>query len=457
MVKQHRFFGLFLFLTVLSFTSLNPANVPDDMTPFVKLGHLVKVAIYKNPEVDVQAKKILSSGELIQEQIKEIPVGSGTIVSPDGLIMTNYHVYQMDNVYRYDNQTRRLHTKIRLKNHMLVYRLNENDPLHPPVLQYLAIPVSLDQTHDTAILKIFADASEMEIKPEDLTYARFSNPFVLKLNENLSILGYPQKGGDTITISEGKFLGYYRSQNYHGLDGFIKTDAAMSPGNSGGAALYQEGMVGVPTAVTPPEMAGSDMGYIQPVTWAVKALIVAQNKFEFNVQEFPIQWLQNSYNTDETRDHIYLTGWITSSHTRRPLPAEVLMTRSDRSLEKIQQLHLELQKYVRIKTIHLMHNSGLGPEEIANRLEIKPEEVGKILDLNLSEMQLSDDARKYSQGEFFYGVTRCDNRGFFILDVPRGQSIKFYAFADQHRTKAQRVNSGDGISKDLGRIIMFAF
>ena len=457
MEKKYQFRWFLFLVIVVTIQNLKPADIPDDMTPYVKLGHLIKVAIYKDAEVDAQAKKIISNGELIQENIEQIPVGSGTIVSPDGLIITNYHVYNMDNIYRYDSRTRRLNTKIRIKDYMLVYRLADNDPLYPPVLQFLAIPVSLDQAHDIAILKIFADAEEREINPKDLSFASFSNPFILKLNENLAILGYPQKGGDTITISEGKFLGYYRNQNFRSLNGYIKTDADMSPGNSGGAALYRNSMVGVPTAVTPPDMVGSDMGYLQPVTWATKALTVVKNKYEFNIQEFPVQWLKSNYNTDETRENIYLTGKIVSSHTRRPLPAEVLMTRSDRSLEEIQQLHLELQKYVRIQSIHMMYNGGLGVEEISNRVNLNTEEIQKILSTKLSEMKLSDDAQKYSQGDFYYAVTRCDDRGFFILDVPRGQTIKLYAFADQHRTKVQRVESGDGITKDLGKIVIFSF
>ncbi|MCK4835035.1 MAG: trypsin-like peptidase domain-containing protein [Candidatus Aminicenantes bacterium] len=457
MPKQFQYFWLFFSLMVLSIANLIPANIPDDVTPYVQLGHLVKISIYKNPEFDAKAKKIISNGELIKESIEEVPVGSGTIVSSDGLILTNYHVYQMDNMYRYDNRINRLYTRKRIRNSMLVYRLIENDPLKSPVLQYLAVPVSLDKMHDTALLKIYAEAKGKEIHPADLTFANFSNPFALKLNENLAILGYPQKGGDTITITEGKFLGYYRNRNFYGLDGFIKTDAAMSPGNSGGAALYRDGLVGVPTAVTPPEMAGSDMGYIHPVTWAVKTLIIAKHKFKFNIQEFPIQWLSNNYNTDETRHHIYMTGWIASSHTMRPLPAEVLMTRSDRTLEQIRQLHLELQNFMRIQTVHLMHNQGLSAGEIANRFNLKIEEIQKILDIKISEITISEDARLYTKGEFFYGVTRCDDRGFFILDVPRNQTIKFYAFADEHRTMVRRFNSGDGVSKYLGKIIVFKF
>jgi hypothetical protein len=340
---------------------------------------------------------------------------------------------------------------------MLVYRLKNNDPLMAPEIQYLAAPVSLDKTHDTALLKIYAEVKGKKIKPSDLPYCPFGNPFSIKLNETITIIGYPAKGGDTITITEGKFLGFYRNRNFYGLDGFIKSDAAMSSGNSGGAALYRNEIVGVPTAVTPPVLAGSDMGYINPVTWAVKALTIARNKYEFNTQEIPLKWVLNDYNTDETRHHIYMTGWIVSSHSRHPLQAEILMTRSDRSLEQIQSLHLELQRYNRIRTIQAMHTQGSNPKDIAGKLKMKVEDVEKIIALKSSEISFHPDVQSYTRGEFFYGVTRCDEKGFFILDVPRNQNVKFYAFADQHRTMVRSLDSGEGISNNLGKIMVFKY
>ena len=442
---------------ILAGFQLSAESIPDDVTPYVQLGHLVKVSIYKNPTVDAKAKKIIHNGELIQERIEETPVGSGTIISPDGLILTNYHVYLMDNVYRYDNRINRLYIRTRVSNSMLVYRLKDNDPLKAPETQYLATPISLDKMHDTALLKIYAEVKGKKVKPRDLPYSPFGNPFSIKLNETITIIGYPVKGGDTITITEGKFLGFYRNRSFYGLDGFIKTDAAMSSGNSGGAALYNKRIVGVPTAVTPPVLAGSDMGYINPVTWAIKALTIARNKFEFNTQEIPLQWLLNDYNTDETRHHIYLTGWIISSHSRHPLQAEILMTRNDRSLEQIQNLHQELQHYMRIKVIHSMHNQGKSPNDIARQLNIKVDDIEKIINQKPSDMSFHPDVQRYTRGEFFYGVTRCDDKGFFILDVPRNQTVKFYAFADEHRTMVRNFDSREGISKNLGKIVVFKY
>jgi len=436
---------------------LKSEKIPDDLTPYVQLGHLVKVSIYKNATIDAKTKKILNVGELIKERIEEIPVGSGTIVSSDGLILTNYHVYQLEDRLRYDSRINHLYVRSRASNSMLVYRLFDNDPLKAPALQYLAVPVSLDKTHDTALLKIHAEAKGKKIQLNQITFVHFANPFALKLNQTIYILGYPAKGGDTITITDGKFLGYYRKRGYYGLDGFIKTNAAMSPGNSGGAALHKENLVGVPTGVTFPQQAGSDMGYIHPITWAVKVLTIAQRKFKLNTQEIPVQWLQNQYNTDETRHNLYLTGNIISSHTMRPLKAEVLMTRTDRTLEQIQDLHRDLQKIIRVQAILLMYKEGISIDEIARRLNLKEEEVKTILNTKLSDITTHPDVSPYAKGEFFYAVTRCDDKGFFIIDVPRNQKIKLYAFADGHRTMVRHFDAEKGTSQDLGKIVVFKY
>lgn len=450
---------IFIIAAVILFSviNLNSEKIPEDMTPYVQLGHLLKVSIYKNATVDAKTKKILNVGELIKESIKEIPVGSGTIVSSDGLILTNFHVYQLENSFRYDSRINRLYVRSRVSNSMLVYRLSDNDPLKAPVLQYLAVPVSLDKVHDTALLKIHAQAKGKEIKLDQISFARISNPFTMKLNQTITILGYPAKGGDTITITEGKFLGYYRKRGYFGLDGFIKTDAAMSPGNSGGAALYEGSVVGVPTGVTFPQQAGSDMGYIHPVTWAVKVLTIAMRKFKFKTQEIPVSWLQNQYNTDETRNNLYLTGSIISSHTMRSLQAEVLMTRPDRTLEQIQNLHQSLQKIIRVQAILLMYKEGISIEEIAKRLNIKEEEVKTVLNTKLSDIITHPDVEHYTKGEFFYAVTRCDEKGFFIIDVPRNHKVKLYAFADGHRTMVRHFDVENGTSQDLGKIVVFKY
>ena len=86
-----------------------------------------------------------------------------------------------------------------------------------------------------------------------------------------------------------------------------------------------------------------------------------------------------------------------------------------------------------------------------------PEEVNQALSTDVSKMTADPDIQAFTRREFYYAVTLCDDRGFFILDVPRNQKVKLYAFADNHRTMVRNFTSKEGISQNLGKIIVFKY
>ena len=450
---------LLVFLTgILSlciFAPLRSDEIPPDVTPYVRLGHLVRVSVFRNPTIDPTQKRILNTGQLIREEVVQMPVGSGTIISSNGLILTNNHVYQMEDNIQYDEETQTLFLAQPASREMLVYTLTDNDPLKVPEHQYLAEPVSLDKNHDIALLRIVKDKDGNPIVGKTFSYVSIGNPFGMRLNETLTIFGYPSKGGDTITITEGKFLGYYRDQRFPGLDGFIKTNAAMAPGNSGGATMNKGTLVGIPTAVTLPTLAGSDLGYIHPVTWAAKVLTVAKHKLNFETPEIPLQWFKSDHNTDDTRNSIYVTGRIVSSHSQTGIPADIILARTDRTLEEIENLHLELQVVDMIYTVQRMHTAGLTEEQIAAQFQMSLEEVKTMVAAQLSEEQLSADTLASLKGEFFYNNTQSDDVGFFILSVPKAQDIKLYIVSNSFHPIEKKISLGQGLSQNLGKITIF--
>jgi S1-C subfamily serine protease len=452
-LKLTVFLSSFLALTI--FFSLGSDEIPSDVTPYVRLGHLVRVSVFRNPTVDQRQNRILNTGQLIREELVQMPVGSGTIISSNGLILTNNHVYQMEDNIQYEKETQTLFLAQSASREMLVYTLMDNDPLKLPELQYLAEPVSLDEEHDTALLRIVKDKDGYPIAGKTFSYVSIGNPFGMQLNEMLTIFGYPSKGGDTITITEGKFLGYFRDQRFPGLDGFIKTNATMAPGNSGGAAMNRAALVGVPTAVTLPTLAGSDLGYIHPVTWAARVLTVAKHKLDFETPEIPLLWLESDHNTDETRNGIYVTGRIVSSHSQTGIPADVILARKDRALAEIENIHLELQVVNMIYTVQRMHTAGLSEEQIAAQFRIPLEEVKAMVAAQLSEEQLSPDTLASLKGEFFYTHAQSDDEGFFILNVPKGQDVKLYIFRNNFHPIEKEIILGQGLSQNLGKITIF--
>jgi len=435
--------------------TLHADEIPVDVTPYVRLGHLVKVSVFRNPVVDLSTQSILNSGQLIREDIVQMPVGSGTIVSADGLILTNNHVYQMEDNIHYDEDTKTLILAQPASRSILVYVLGDNDPLKVPEFYYIADLISVDEEHDTALLRIMADKEGNMLTDQAFSHVEIGNPFSIKLNEMLTIFGYPSKGGDTITITEGKFLGYYRDQRFPGLDGFIKTNAAMAPGNSGGAAMNKKSLVGIPTAVTPPTLAGSDLGYIYPVTWAAKVMTVARHKYGLKAPAIPLAWLQSDHNTDETRNRLYVTGTVISAQSRKGVAANVIIAREDRTLAQIHNLHLELQVVNTLFMIQRLHTAGLPPEYIAHQFQIPLEEVHNIIATKISKEELSPDTQASLDGEFFYQFDLSDDNGFFILSVPRGKRVKLHVAQSGFHTLEKDLSLKSGISQNLGNITLF--
>jgi hypothetical protein len=444
--------------TVILLCSLLPAQrVPSDFSPFVRLGHLMKVSIYSGPVFDPSGTSVLHPGDLVKEETMKMPVGSGTIISAEGLILTNWHVYQIDPQYEYDPTTRMLRVAEKVGDTMLVYRLHDNDPLKIPVLQYQAVPISLDEGHDTAVLKVVADAEGNEVDIRDFSYVPLGNPFGMKINADLTVLGYPGKGGDTITMTEGKFLGYYRESRFPGLDGFIKTNAAMAPGNSGGAALNELALVGVPTSVTLPSQAGSDLGYIHPVTWALKGFAVAEFKFGLHPPAIPTDWLTSPYNSDETSSNVYIVGEVISANSNRGVDTRVIAARPDRSLEAIRRLHQDLETLATIYMAQQMRDYGLPADEIGRRLELDPARVNEILVYEFSEEDVSEDMRRYVQGEFFYQHTQSDSQGFFILSLPRETQVSFHVMKQGFRPFSRVILTQSGSVQDLGKLNIYGY
>lgn len=450
-----------IILVVIVFAGLLPRisaeEFPSDFTPFIRLGHLVNVQLYKNPTFNQNRTQIIDKGVLIKENILEIAVGSGTIVSKEGLILTNFHVYQIPDQIRYDQEKAILYLTKRVSRDMLVFYLRDNDPLKVPEVRYYATPVSLDKTHDTALLKISADSRGHKVKVNNFSYVTFGNPFSLKLNETIIIIGYPNKGGETITITEGKFLGYYRNRRFPGLDGFIKTNAAMAPGNSGGATLSKNSLVGIPTAVTPPSSAGSDLGYIHPVTWALKVLTIAQQKYGLETPQIPVQWVRSSYNTDETVDHIYVSGHIISAQSRQSMSASVIIARPDRTLIQIKKLHQELQFIQAIYKVQQMYSEGLSIEEISGKINVSLPKVQKMLENKLNKDKMHPDALKFIQGEFFYKASISDGEGFFITAIPRGKTVKIYINKKGYRSIEKTLIADSGTSQYLEDLKLYQY
>ena len=159
--------------------------------------------------------------------------GSGTVITPQGLILTNAHVVLPDRYFNVDA--------------LAVAFTTQED--QAPEAQFLAEVLQADAALDIAVLQIISDLDDNPIDPNtlNLPFVPMGNADDLRLGDSVTILGYPGIGGETITLTRGEVSGF-TSEAGRGDRAFIKTSATIAGGNSGGLAADANGyLIGVPT------------------------------------------------------------------------------------------------------------------------------------------------------------------------------------------------------------------
>lgn len=164
--------------------------------------------------------------------------GSGSIISADGLILTNCHVANPV-AMGYPSE---------LSPDTLIVELVDREDT-PPVPTYLATVLTFDPVLDLAVIKIDSKLDGTPVRPGELNlkYVPLGNSDEVQFGDPLFIFGFPGIGGDTITYSTGNISGFDSEQPV-GNRAWIKTDATIAGGNSGGLASNSQGeIIGIPT------------------------------------------------------------------------------------------------------------------------------------------------------------------------------------------------------------------
>jgi serine protease Do len=174
--------------------------------------------------------------------------GSGTIISPHGLILTNSHVAAPNAID--PNET---------NPDLLAIGLVESED-KPPVFSYIAETRAVDGYLDLAVLQIVStlDGSAVDSSQLNLPYVPLGDSDKIHVGDHLSIFGFPGIGGETITFTDGSVSGF-TSEDQVGDRAWVKTDATIAGGNSGGLAADDSGhIIGVPSRAS----SGSDSSQI---------------------------------------------------------------------------------------------------------------------------------------------------------------------------------------------------
>jgi len=164
-----------------------------------------------------------------QQQRPRTGAGSGVIISSDGYIVSNNHV-------------------IADADELTVVLVDNRS--------YKAKVIGTDPTTDLALIKI---------DEEDLPFLTFANSDQLKIGEWVLAAGNPFSYlNSTVTAgivsAKGRSIGILRNEDGTSIESFIQTDAAVNPGNSGGALVDIDGnLIGINTAIA--SQTGSYVGY----------------------------------------------------------------------------------------------------------------------------------------------------------------------------------------------------
>ena len=173
-------------------------------------------------------------GDIPQGQLKTHALGSGFIISEDGLILTNNHVVEKAD-------------EIRIKT------LDGNE--------YEAKVVGRDPKTDIALIQI-------KVKGKLPKPAKLGDSEAIRVGDWVIAVGNPFGLGNTVTSgiisAKGRVIGAGQ------YDDFLQTDAAINPGNSGGPLFTMSGeVVGINTAIV---AQGQGIGFATPINMAKEIL-----------------------------------------------------------------------------------------------------------------------------------------------------------------------------------------
>ncbi len=304
-------------------------------------------------------------------QQTQVGTGSGVIISADGYIVTNNHVVK--------DATE------------LEITLNNNKT-------YKAKLVGTDSKMDIALLKIDAK--------DKLPFATFGNSDTIKVGEWVLAVGNPYNL--TSTVTAGIVSAKARDLSNNGIQSFIQTDAAVNPGNSGGALVNTRGeLVGINTMIS--SQTGSYVGYSFAVPSNLARKIV-EDLMEYGNVQRGILGIEAGELNDATSKELGLkqTTGVLVSKVSKNSGAEKAGIRKGDVIQKLDEKNImtftDLTAYINTKRPNDEIKVGIVRDDKNMTIPVKLTKK-ELINYDLKGLELADldadDAKKFN---IKYGV-----------------------------------------------------
>jgi len=201
----------------------------------VRTAEVIPASVLKRYSGRIDPDKVLQD-EQTGETLLPTGLGSGTIIHPDGYVITNRHVVLQENRRSVANT--------------VIVQLADRREFRAKVL-------GVDAGTDIAVLKI---------EGKGLPYAKFADSDKARVGDVVFAIGNPLDAGLTVTSGIVSALGRSGKLGMGmAFEDFIQTDAAINPGNSGGPLIDFEGrLLGMNTAIKSGTGLSVGLGYSIP-------------------------------------------------------------------------------------------------------------------------------------------------------------------------------------------------
>lgn len=352
-------------------------------------------------------------------------LGSGVIISADGYIVTNYHVINGAD--------------------KLEILLNDNKT-------YEAKIIGSDESTDLALIKIDAD---------NLSAITFGDSETLKIGEWVLAVGNPFGFNSTVTAgivsAKGRAL---NNDTRMGVESFIQTDAALNPGNSGGALVNLKGeLVGINAAIY--SNTGSYTGFSFAIPTSIVKKVITDIR-QYGVVQRPVLGITVTELNQKTAKEKGITatvaGLLVNSvndrSTAREMglePNDVIVKINNVEVHTMPQLQEQLMKYrpgdkiavsfyrdnkLQTKVATLRNNQG-------NTDITKKED---FTSLGCAFMKINDDLKEHLGISYGVQVTGLKNNGRFA-DAGIKDGFVILSINDE------RITSSDDVERIFNQLM----